>query len=81
MESKIDSKLMTKEVLAKAMDCKTPEEVAALAKENGVELTLDEAKKCLDNLENFDVTLSDDDLQKVAGGGMCWEICHSPGTY
>ena len=81
MESKIDPKLMTKEMLAKAMACETPEAISALAKETGVELTAEEAKKLFDNLENFDVNLSDEAMEKVAGGELCWEVCHSPSTY
>lgn len=84
MEGKLDPKLMTKEMLAKAMACETPEAIIALAKENGIELTAEEGKRIFENLENFDVNLADDALEKVAGGGdssICWEICHSPGTY
>ena len=69
--SKIDPKLMTKEMLTKAMNCETPEELLALAKENGLELTLEEAKACLDRLEDFDMELSEADMASVAGGG-CW---------
>lgn len=84
MEGKLDPKLMTKEMLSKAMACETPEAIIALAKENGIELTAEEGKRIFENLENFDVNLADDALEKVAGGSsdeICWEICHSPGTY
>ena len=72
MEKKIDPKLMTKEMLEKALACETPEALVALGKENGVELTTEQAKKILDELENLDVKLSDEDMAKVAGGGVCW---------
>jgi predicted ribosomally synthesized peptide with nif11-like leader len=70
----IDPKLLTKENLAKAVTCKTPEDIIALAKENGVELSAEDAKDYLAKLENFDVNISDEDLEKVAGG-RCWDIC------
>ena len=72
--SNIDPKLLTKEILAKAVNCKTAEDIIALAKENGVELTAETAKEYLAKLENFDVNISDEDLAKVAGG-RCWDIC------
>ena len=49
MENNFDSNLVTKEMLAKAMSCETPEEIIAMAKEAGVELTAEEAKKFLKN--------------------------------
>jgi len=55
--------------------------VIALAKKNGIEMTAEEGKRVFENLENFDVNLTDDALEQVAGGELCWEICHSPGTY
>ena len=72
MEKKIDSKLMTREMLEKAMACETPEALVALAKENGVEFSMEEAKKILAELENIDVNLSDKDMEKVAGGKIKW---------
>ena len=75
MENQIDPKLVTKEMLAKAMDCKTPEELVSLAKESGVTLTTDEAKKYLAEIDNFSVDLSEEDMAKVAGGTKCWGYC------
>ena len=68
METKIDPKLMTREMMAKAMACETPEALVALAGENGVELSTEEAKKYLAELENLDVNFSDEDMKRVAGG-------------
>ena len=68
MEPKIDSKLMTKEMLTKAMACETPEALMALARENGAELSAEQAKKLLAELEKLDGNLSDEDMAKVAGG-------------
>ena len=48
------------------MECKTPEELIELAKEADVELTLEQAKAYLEELQN--VELDEKDLEKVAGG-------------
>ena len=69
MEKKIDSKLMTREMMAKAMACETPEELMALARENGAELTMEQAKAYLAEIEKLDGNFSDEDMAKVAGGG------------
>ena len=77
MEKKIDPKLMTKEMMEKAMACETPEALVALAKENGVELSAEEAKKLLAELENLDVNFSDEDMAKAAGGvGSTLTACY-----
>ena len=72
MEKKIDPKLMTREMMAKAMACETPEALMALGKENGMELSTEDAKKILDELENFEMDLSNEDMAKVAGGAI-WD--------
>ncbi len=57
----------TKEQLEKAMQCKTAEELLALAKAEGIALTREEAEKYL---AQFSVCeLSADELDVVAGGG------------
>lgn len=79
---KIDPKLMTKELITKAAACETPEALIALAKEKGAELSIDEAKNLLSKLEDFDLDISDEDMQKVAGGSdNCWDICHKTACY
>ena len=65
---------MNKELLAKAKETKTPEELLALAKENGAELTEESAKAYFDRLHPQTGELSDDELDNVAGGG-----CYSSG--
>ena len=60
---------LNKELLAKAKEAKTPEELIALAKENGMELTEESAKAYLDLLHPQTGELSDDELDNVAGGG------------
>ena len=53
---------MNKELLAKAKEMKTPEELMALAKENGVELTEESAAAYFDRLHPQTGELSDDEL-------------------
>ena len=74
MEKNIDPKLMTREMLAKAMACKTPEALMALARENGMELSAEEAEAYFEELENFDMDVSEENMARVAGGG-CWDVC------
>ena len=58
---------MNKELIAKAKEAKSVEELLALARENNIELTEEQAKECYDRLQGTD-ELSDDELEKVAGG-------------
>ena len=66
----INKNELTKEMLEKAMQCKSVEELIALAKEKGVEITKDEAEAFLAELD--DVELDSDILKQVAGGGTCY---------
>ncbi|MBQ3366005.1 MAG: Nif11-like leader peptide family RiPP precursor [Acidaminococcaceae bacterium] len=68
----INKKELTKEMLEKAMQCKTADELIALAKAGGYEITKDEAEAYLAELA--DVELDDKQLKKVAGGG-CYPDC------
>ena len=63
---KTNGKEITKEMLAKAEACKTAEELVALAKENGVELTAEEAAAYL--AEHEGGKLTGEELDAVAGG-------------
>ena len=63
---KIDGNVISKEVLAKAMTCDTPEELVKLAKENGVELTVEQAEAYIAEIEDID--LDSAQLKEVAGG-------------
>lgn len=65
MENKITPVLM-----AKARQAKSVEELLALAKENEIELSEDEAREHFEMI-NRSGELSDDELDNVAGGG-----CH-----
>ena len=55
------------ELIAKAKKAKSAEELLALAKENGIDLTEDEARTYFEQL-NTKGELSDDELDMVAGG-------------
>ena len=63
---------LTKEQVAKAMASKTAEELMALAKSEGMELTKEEAEAYMAEIE--DVELDEKALDKVAGGG-CYSDC------
>ena len=68
----INKKELTKEMLEKAMQCKTADELIALAKAGGYEITKEEAEAYLAELA--DVELDDKQLKNVAGGG-CYPDC------
>ena len=57
---------LTKEQIAKAMACETVEELMALAKAEGVELTKEEAEAYMAELQDFE--LDDENIKKIAGG-------------
>ena len=66
-------KLMT-EQMQKATACKSAEELQALAKSEGIELTDEEAEAYFAELNN--VRVSDDELDAVAGGKeKCTDFC------
>ena len=62
---------MDKELIAKAKEKKTPEELAALAKENGMELDGAQAEEMYARLHPVTQELSDDELDNVTGGDSC----------
>ena len=66
MESKL-----TQELIEKAKQAKTPEEIAALAKEIGAEMTPEEANTYFAMLNPKTGELADDELEDVAGGRKC----------
>ena len=71
----IDKSKLTKEMIEKAMECETPEELIALAKKGGFEITKEEAEAYLDELQN--VELDNAALDKVAGGN-CYSDLSGP---
>ena len=67
-------KNLTTELIAKAKTAKSAEELLALAKDNNVELTEEEAKTYFEQL-NANGAVSDDELGAVAGGGSLGLSC------
>ena len=59
----------TEEQIKKAKTAKTPEELLKMAEENGIELTLEQAKGYYAMLNPTSGALSDEELENVAGGG------------
>ena len=74
----INKNEITKEMLEKAMQCKTVDELMALAKSEGFEITKDEAEAYF--AEFADVELDEKALRNVAGGSCvtegtsCWTL-------
>ena len=69
----INRNKLTKEMIEKAMKCKTADELIALAKAEGYDVTKDEAEAYLAELSDFE--LDDEALSKAAGGG-CYSKCN-----
>ena len=61
-------KNLTPEMIEKAKAAKSAEEFLTLAKENGVEMTADEAATYFAQINPKNGELNDDDLDSVAGG-------------
>ncbi len=57
---------LTKEQIAKVADCKSVEEVLALAKEEGLDITAEEAEKYFAQLTHQALNL--DEIDAVSGG-------------
>ena len=68
----IDKSKLTKEMIDRAAMCQTADELIALAKTAGMEITKAEAEAYLAELQN--VELNVEALDKVAGGkeGICY---------
>ena len=64
---------MDKNLILKAKEAKSVEELIAIAKENNVELTEEDAKKYFEQLNAKKGELPDDELDCVAGGGCLAE--------
>lgn len=71
MGNKFDPKELSGELLQKIQACRTPEELVALAKENNIALTAEQAAAYFAELNDLEVELSDEQLNKVAGGRDC----------
>ena len=70
----INKSELTKEQIQKAMSCETVEELMALAKAEGIELTKEEAEAYM--AEMADVELDSDALKNVAGGVCYMAACN-----
>ena len=74
----INKNELTKEMIAKAMQCKTVDELMSLARSEGFEITKDEAEAYFAELA--DVELDEKALRNVAGGTCtledtsCWTL-------
>ena len=64
--AKIDKSELTSEMIAAAMQCKTADELIALAKAGGYEITKEEAGAYMAELADYD--LDGEKLQAIAGG-------------
>jgi len=77
---KIDKKDLTKEMVGQAMQCKTADELMALAKTEGFDITKEEAEAYMAELADFE--MDGEQLKNVAGGGDCYNLCqHCPNDW
>ena len=60
---------LTREMMMKAMQCKDADELIALAKAEGKEITKEDAEAYLDKMGDFE--LDENVLENVAGGVAC----------
>ena len=58
---------MNQEIIAKAKEAKSAEELLAMAKESGIPITEELAKECFDRMHTTG-ELADDELDQVGGG-------------
>ena len=63
---------LSQEIIAKAMQCETPEQLVELAKSEGIDLTLEEAQAYLSEMDDFEL---DSQQLKAVSGGWC---SHTP---
>ena len=73
----INKNELTKEMIAKAMQCKTAEDLMALAKAEGAEITKAEAEAYLAELA--DIELDEKALKSVAGGSNACAVAMPAG--
>ena len=69
----INNNKISKEMIMAAMKCKDADELIALAKTDGYEITKEEAEAYMAELEDFE--LDEENIKKIAGGmkgpGQC----------
>ena len=69
----IDKTKLTNDMLEKAANCNSADELIALAKRSGIEITKAEAESYLAELADYE--LDSKALDKVAGGSGCYSDC------
>ena len=62
----INEKEITKEMVMKAMQCETAEDLISFAKSEGIEITKEEAEAYMTELSDFE--LESIELKNIAGG-------------
>ena len=62
--------MQKEELIRKLQTAKSVDELIAIAKENGIEITSEKAQELLDKLTVKDGELTDDMLDAVSGGGF-----------
>ncbi len=60
---------ISSELMEKARAAKSADEIAAMAREQGVEMSDDEAQAIYATFHEFEGEIADDELDNVAGGG------------
>lgn len=60
---------LTSEIMEKAKQAKSADELLTLAKENGMEMTEEQAKAYFAQLHPASGEIADDELENIAGGG------------
>ena len=71
--AKIEKNKLTKEMIEKALACKTADELMTAAKAEGFDLTKDEAEAYIADMA--DMELDEETLKKAAGGGKLYTGC------
>jgi predicted ribosomally synthesized peptide with nif11-like leader len=71
MIEKQEEKRMNKNLIEKVKKAASAEEVVALAKEAGIELTEDHALNLFEKLHHADGELADEELANASGGSKC----------
>ena len=75
----INKNELTREQITKAMACETAEDLMALVKAKGHEITKEEAEACMAELA--DIELDGETLKQAAGGGCYTDYSPEKGEY
>ena len=68
------------ELIAKLKEVKSVDDILALAKENGIEITSEKAKELFEQIKS-NGELTDDQLESVAGGDIIDKLCEFFGGF